>query len=79
MALAIVDAARRVVERPLIGRVRLDLLPARFRTWPVHGFPYLLVYDTERSPAQIVRVLHMARDFPPLLAGIAGPGEPSAS
>ncbi len=73
MALATVAAGRRVVDRPLIGRVRLDLLPARFRMWP--GFPYLLVYDVDSSPVQIVRVLHMARDFPSLLAGIADPGD----
>lgn len=72
MALATVEAARRVIERPLIGRTRPDLLPPRFRTWAVRDFPYLLIYDAARTPAQIVRVLHMARDFPPLLEGLLG-------
>lgn len=75
MAMATVDAARRVVGRPLIGRARPDLLPLHFRTWAVPGFPYLLVYDASRSPAQIVRVLHMARDIPPLLEGLSGSTE----
>ena len=71
MARAVVEAARRVVERPLVGRVRPDLLPADFRVWAVQGFPYLLVYDGRRSPPKIERVLHMARDLQPLLAEFA--------
>lgn len=68
------DAARQVTEQPGIGSMRPDLLPARFRTWRVRGFPYLIVYDAERAPVQVLRVLHMARDFPPLLEGLAGSG-----
>ncbi len=67
MVIAVLEAGRRVAKRPLIGRVRPEILPTHFRTCAVRGFPYLLVYDAERSPVQIVRVLHMARDFPPLL------------
>jgi len=36
----------------------------------VHGFPYLLVYNADRRPPLIVRVLHGARDLPSLLRGL---------
>jgi plasmid stabilization system protein ParE len=70
MALATVEAARRVVQRPLAGHTRPELLPAPFRFRAVRGFPYLLVYDVSRTPARVLRVLHMARDLPPLLADL---------
>jgi len=76
MALATVEAARRTVERPLTGHMRSELLPAPFRFRAVRGFPYLLVYDSSQTPAKILRVLHMARDLPPLLADLRDPSDP---
>ena len=67
LARATVAAARRIVDRPQLGRVRPELFPPRFRSWAVQGFPYLLIYDAERRPPQVVRVLHMARDLAALL------------
>lgn len=70
MAQAVLEAADRIARRPELGRLRPDLLPAPFRFWAVRGFPYLLVYDAGRLPAQVVRVLHMARDLPSLLGDL---------
>jgi toxin ParE1/3/4 len=72
---AVKDAAR-LARRPLHGHRRLDILPDPFRFWSVKGFPYLLIYNAERRPAQVLRVLHMARDLPPLLADLLSrPGD----
>jgi toxin ParE1/3/4 len=70
LVLAAVDATTRIARRPLLGRRQLDLVPDPFRVWSLSGFPYLLIYNGERSPPQILRVLHMARDLPPLLADL---------
>ena len=67
MARATLEAARRIAERPLIGRLRPDLLPAPFRFWPVRRFPFQLVYDAGLTPPPVLRVLHTARDFSRLL------------
>ena len=53
--------------RPKLGRVMLDLAPARYRFWSVRGFPYLLVYDAEAEPPIILRVVHQSRDLPAIL------------
>ena len=64
---AAIAAARRLQARPKLGRVRLDLAPARYRFWSVRGFPYLLVYDAEAEPPIILRVVHQSRDLPAIL------------
>jgi toxin ParE1/3/4 len=68
---AVLQSARRIVERPMLGRLRLDLLAAPYRLWRVAGFPYLIVYNGARQPPLVLRVLHMARDLGPLLADLA--------
>ena len=73
---AALRSMRRIVERPLLGRLRPELAPAPYRFWRVAGFPYLIVYNAERDPPLVVRVLHMARDLPPLLAALARRDEP---
>jgi toxin ParE1/3/4 len=64
---AAIAAARRLQARPKLGRVRLDLAPARYRLWSLRGFPYLLVYDAEAEPPIILRVVHRSRDLPAIL------------
>jgi toxin ParE1/3/4 len=64
---AAIAAARRLQARPKLGRVRLDLAPARYRFWSVRGFPYLLVYDAAAEPPIILRVVHQFRDLPAIL------------
>ncbi|MBF0181430.1 MAG: type II toxin-antitoxin system RelE/ParE family toxin [Magnetococcales bacterium] len=64
---AIDDATRLLGTHPQVGRERPELLhpPARFL--PLTGFPYVLIYDADRVPPLILRVLHGARDLPEVL------------
>ena len=39
--------------------------PYRFLT--LTGFPYVIVYNAERRPRLIVRIVHGARDLPSVL------------
>jgi toxin ParE1/3/4 len=64
---AVMAAARRLQARPNLGRVRLELAPARYRFWSLRGFPYLLVYDAETKPPIILRFVHQSRDLPAVL------------
>ncbi len=70
-AIALVDAAtlaaERVIARPGLGRRRPDLGGDRYRFFAVRGFPYLLVFDAERQPIVIARVVHQSRDLVTLL------------
>ncbi len=70
---AALHGAQRIAARPLLGRLRTELLPAPYRFWRVAGFPYLLVYNAARRPPRVLRFVHMARDLGPLLADLAGP------
>ena len=67
----VAELAEQVARHPLRGHRRLELLPGRFRFWPVREFSYLLVYEAERPDHLVLRVVHMARDLGPLLAGLA--------
>lgn len=62
---------RRIVARPLLGRLRPELAPPPYRFWRIANFPYLIVYNAARTPPLVLRLLHMSRDLPPLLAGLA--------
>jgi len=66
---AVVRAAARIGEFPQIGVQRLDLASERIRFLYLTGYPYVLVYNAERVPPLILRVLHGARDLPELLRG----------
>ncbi len=64
-------AARRIGERPLLGRRQEPALAdARYSFWSVAGFPYLIVYRPDLSPPSIVRFVHTARDLPKALADL---------
>jgi toxin ParE1/3/4 len=67
---AALTAARRLRERPGLGRIREDLTPSRYRFWSLTGFRYVIVYDTETEPPHIVRVVHTAQDLPRVLPDI---------
>lgn len=58
-------AIRLLAERPEIGHRREDLTDLPVKFWPVYS--YLIVYDAERRPVEIVRVLHGARNVRELL------------
>ena len=64
---AVTAAAERIGEHPNIGISRPDLAPAPFRILFLTGFSYVLVYDAERRPPLIARIVHAARDLPELL------------
>ncbi len=51
----------------------MNCCPAGFRFWVVKGFDYLLVYNAEHPERIVLRVVHMARDLGPLIAGLAEP------
>jgi toxin ParE1/3/4 len=61
--LAIVSRFPKLAAMPLIGRQREELLP-RLRSFPVSR--YVIFYRPIENGIEIVRVLHGARDFPPL-------------
>lgn len=67
---AVLRGAQLIAERPQSGVERLEIAGAPHRFLVVQGFPYLLVYNADRRPPLIVRVLHGARDLPSLLGGL---------
>jgi toxin ParE1/3/4 len=68
---AVALAARRLGSNPSLGSNR-PYLPSRYRVWPLRRYSYLLVYDPATEPVLILRVVHMRRDLPRLLAHLAG-------
>lgn len=66
---AVIRAARQISDYPLCGMLRPDLMEENYRLLALTGFPYVLVYNAERSPPVILRVLHGARDLTDLLRG----------
>ena len=68
----VLAAGETLAARPLLGRLRPDLLPAPYRFWSISRWQLLLVYDPTSSPASILRVLNTAQDLPPLLAELRG-------
>ena len=60
---AIVSRFPKLAAMPQLGRLREELSP-RLRSFPVGR--YVLFYRPRKNGIEIVRVLHGARDFPPL-------------
>ena len=52
-------------KEPGAGHLREDLTSRPVRFWPVYS--YLIVYDSETKPLQIVRILHGMRDVAGIL------------
>jgi toxin ParE1/3/4 len=67
---AAVRGAGRLGANPYPGTTRPALGAARFRFLLLRGFSYVMVYTADTVPTRILRVLHTARDLPPLLAGL---------
>jgi antitoxin ParD1/3/4/toxin ParE1/3/4 len=63
---AILDACRKLGQNPYLGHVRQDLTPAPLRFWAVYS--YLIVYNPESRPIEIVSVFHGARDVGRILS-----------
>ncbi|HZU33510.1 MAG TPA: type II toxin-antitoxin system RelE/ParE family toxin [Candidatus Angelobacter sp.] len=65
---AIYRACAFIAQTPFIGRVRTDLTELPLRFWFLPSYPnYLIVYDPATKPLQIIRIIHGARNLPPLL------------
>lgn len=56
-----VEAFEALASSPRIGTRRQELTADATRWWPV--FRFLVVYDAEREPIDILRVIHGARDL----------------
>ncbi len=50
---------------PGVGHVREDLTDRPLKFWPIYS--YLIVYDPESKPVQIIRILHGMRDVRDIL------------
>jgi len=64
---AVAKAAQRIGDHPHSGSTRPELADAPYRPMLLTGFPYILVYNADRNPPLIVRILHGARDLPDVL------------
>jgi toxin ParE1/3/4 len=64
---AVATAARRLGDYPHLGVSRPELATGPYRFLVLTGFPYVIVYNTGRTPPLILRILHGARDLPELL------------
>ncbi len=57
-----------LVDSPLAGRMRNDLTQLPVRFWVLHPYSnYFVVYDPEKKPLQIIRIIHGARDLSSVL------------
>ena len=69
---AVMVAAQRPGDRPMLGRPQLELLPLPYRFWSLTRFRLVLVYNGGTMPPRILRMLSTARDLGRLLAEFAG-------
>jgi antitoxin ParD1/3/4/toxin ParE1/3/4 len=60
-------AFRTLAKSPGRGHFRNDLASESLRFWLVRR--YLIVYRSEKSPLEIVRILHSSRDVQAILGG----------
>ncbi len=65
---AIFRACEFLARSPLAGSIRKDLTRLHLRFWVVHPYSnYLIVYDAEKDPLQIIRILHAVSNLPAIL------------
>jgi plasmid stabilization system protein ParE len=54
-----------VADSPLAGRFREDLTDLPLRFWLVQPYRnYWIVYDPEKKPLRVIRIIHAARNIP---------------
>lgn len=63
---ALETAFAQIARFPTAGspRYALELNLPGLRSWPLHGFPYLLFYLERDTHIDVWRVLHQERDIP---------------
>jgi len=66
LRIALQTAARRLGGNPYLGSSR-PRIPAPYRFWSMTRFGYLLVYDPQTDPVEILRFVHTKRDLPRVL------------
>src|ERR1700760_3897116 len=64
---SVAKAAANIGVYPHFGVSRPDLADPPYRFVMMTGYPYVIVYNADRRPPLIVRVLHGARDLPEVL------------
>jgi toxin ParE1/3/4 len=67
---AVVNAAKNIGVYVHYGVRRPDLADDPYRFVVLAGFPYVIVYNADRQPPMIVRILHGGRDLPELLSDL---------
>lgn len=72
---AVVLASDRLGTNSNLGSSR-PYLPRHLRAWALTRYRYLLIYDASRDPVQVLRMVHMARDLPRVLAALRNLPEP---
>ncbi len=70
LRISVVKAAANIGTYPHFGVSRPELANAPYRFVTLTGFPYVIVYNADRRPPLIVRILHGARDLPEILQGL---------
>ena len=68
------QAAMSIGEYPMIGAVRTEFAPERFRFLVLRRFSYLVVYEPGQTPPRILRVVHASQDLAVLLADLSRMG-----
>jgi plasmid stabilization system protein ParE len=62
---AIYEACALLADSPLAGRFREDLTDLQLRFWLVQPYRnYWIVYDPEKKPLRVIRIIHTARNIP---------------
>jgi plasmid stabilization system protein ParE len=65
---SIYEACAFIAEAPFRGRTRKELTMLPLRFWIVQRYPnYIIVYDPETKPLQIIRILHAKRNLKQIL------------
>ncbi len=50
--------------------MRPEIARQPFRVMPLIGYPYVVVYEANRRPPLIARIVHGARDLPEVLSDL---------
>jgi len=71
MEAAVYSACAFLADGPLRGRIRQEITQLPLRFWTIQAFPnYIIVYEPQSDPLQIIRVLHGSRDLLTILGEI---------